>query len=106
MSFYIDALSKLPDGTTTARHVSDYYNYPEALAAAKHLIDSFLLREYRNAAAKGIGASLLLEIYKARGEKPVILRKGGNSSTNIARFNAISYATQRCMEICEGASKN
>lgn len=103
MSFYIDALSKLPDGKTTARHVADFYTFDEAMAAAKHMIDSFLFREFRDSAAKGISADELLHRFKARGEHPVILRKDkGDSSTNVSRFEAMAYAKQRCAEICGG----
>jgi hypothetical protein len=104
MPFYIDALSKLPDGKTTARHVADYYTYGEATTAAKHMIDSFLFREFRDSAAKGISADELLERFKARGERPVILRRSkGDSSTNVSRFDADAYAKLRCKEICGGA---
>lgn len=107
MAFYIDALFKLPDGKPSARRVGDYYTHDEAVAAARHMIDSFLFREYRDAAAKGISAEELLEQFKARAERPMILRKQkGDSSTNLSRFDAMSYAKQRCTEICAGASKS
>ncbi len=105
MSFYIDALSKLPDGKATARHVAEYYTYDEAMAAAKHIIDSFLFREFRDHAAKGMRAEELYESFKARGERPVILRKGSTTSTNVSRFDALHYAKQRSSEICEGSPK-
>ncbi len=101
MSFYIDALSKQADGKTTARKVGDYWSHDEAVAAAKHLIDAFLFREYRDAVARGITAEALLALFTARGERPVILRQQkGDASTNISRFDALSYARQRCTEIC------
>jgi hypothetical protein len=101
MSFYIDALSKQADGRTTARRVGEYWSHDEAVAAAKHLIDACLFREYRNAVARGITPEELLELYAARGERPVILRQQkGETSTNISRFDAQSYAEQRCAEIC------
>ena len=105
MAFYIDALSKLPDGKTTARHVAEYYTYDEAMTAAKLMIDSFLFREFRDHAVKGITAVELFDLFKARGESPVILRKGSDSSTNVSRFDATTYAMQRCKEICGGTPK-
>jgi hypothetical protein len=103
MSFYIDVLTKNPDGKTAARRVADYWSHDEAVAAAKHIIDTFLFREFRDAAAKGITAEELLALFKTRGERPVIQRKTtGDSSTNVARFDALSYAQQRCAEICGG----
>ena len=106
MAFRIDVLFKLPDGKPSARRLGEYYTHDEAMAAAKHLIDTFLFREYRDAAARGITAGELLEIFKARGERPMILREQkADSSTNISRFDALQYAQQRCAEICAGASK-
>ena len=101
MAFCIDALFKLPDGKQSARRVGEYLTHDEAMAAAKHLIDSFLFREFRDHAGKGITAEALLEIYAARGERPLVLRLGG-SSTNVSKFNALKYAKARCEEICGG----
>ncbi len=101
MSFYIDALSKQADGKTAARRVGEYWSHDEAVAAAKHLIDAFLFREYRDAVARGITPEELFEMFTARGERPVILRQQkGDASTNISRFDAMSHAKQRCAEIC------
>lgn len=102
MAFCIDALFKLPDGRPSARRVGEYLTNDEAMAAAKHLIDSFLFREFRDHAVKGITADGLYAIYTERGERPVILRLGG-ASTNISKFNALKYAKARCEEICGGA---
>ena len=104
MAFFIDALSKLPDGKTTGRRVGEYWTHDEAVAAAKHLIDSFLYHQFMEGAAHGINAEQLLERYKARGEQPVILRDS-ESSTNVLSFNPLKYAAQRCSEICSGAKK-
>ncbi len=104
MAFCIDALFKLPDGKPSARRVGEYPNNDEAMAAAKHLIDSFLFREFRDNAVKGITADALYTIYTERGDRPVILRLGG-TSTNISRFDALKYAKQRCTEICGDAAK-
>jgi len=71
------------------------------MAAAKYLIDSFLFREFRDHAAKGISAEGLYAIFTERGERPVILRPGG-ASANISTFNALKYAKARREEICCG----
>lgn len=102
MSFFIDALRKLPDGTTTGRRVGEYWTHDEAVTAAKRLIDAFLYREFLEGAGRGIAAEALLERYKAHGEQPMILRDS-DSSTNISRFNPLTYASQRCREICGDA---
>jgi hypothetical protein len=104
MSFFIDALRKLPDGTTTGRRVGEYWTHDEAVTAAKRLIDAFLYREFLQSAAQGIGAEALFERYKAGGEQPMILRDS-DSSTNVSRFNPLTYASQRCSEICGSAGK-
>ncbi len=101
MSFCVDTLFKLPDGTPSARRVGEFWTNDEAIAAAKHLIDSFLFREFRDHATRGIRPEELYEIYAQRGERPVILRLGG-ASTNISKFNALNYAKARCAEICGG----
>lgn len=105
MPFIIDAIFKLPDGKTSGRRVGEYWTHDEAVAASKHLIDSFLFREFRDHAAKGISAAELQEQFRLRGEHPVILRQGGDS-TNVSRFDATSYAKQRCEEICGGTPKD
>jgi hypothetical protein len=104
MNFFIDAMSKLPDGKLTGRRVGEYWTHDEAVAAAKHVIDAFLFREFRDSAAHGITEAELVERFKTRGEHPVILRKG-DSSTNISRFDPLAYAKQRSKEICDGAPK-
>ena len=105
MNFFIDAMSKTPDGKLTGRRVAEYWTHDEAVAAAKHLIDTFLFREYRDAAVKGISEEELIECFKARGENPVILRSG-ESSTNISRFDPLAYARLRSKELCGGESKD
>jgi len=52
MSFFIDALRKLPDGKVTGRRVGEFWTYDEAVAAAKHLIDSFLYHHLVEKAAQ------------------------------------------------------
>ena len=99
VAFCIDALFKLPDGKPSARRVGEYPNSDEAMAAAKHMIDSFLFREFRDRAGKGITADALYAIYTEQGERPLILRLGG-ASTNVSKFNALKYAKARCEEIC------
>jgi hypothetical protein len=105
MSFFIDALRKLPDGKTTARRVGEYWTHDEAVAAAKHLIDTFLYHEILKTASHGVTPESLLARYNAAGEQPMILRDS-ESSTNVSRFDPAKYATQRCQEICGGAKKN
>ena len=105
MSFFIDALRKLPDGTTTARRVGEYWTHDEAVTAARHLVDTFLYHEFLKYAAHGMAAEALFEHFMAHGEQPVILRDT-ESSTNVQRFDAKAYAKQRCAEICGGAKKS
>ncbi len=99
MSFFIDALRKLPDGKVTGRRVGEFWTYDEAVAAAKHLIDSFLYHHLVEKAAHGVTAEMLYEEYRLHGEQPVILRDS-DSSTNVSRFNPLTYAKQRSAEIC------
>ena len=102
MSFFIDALRKLPDGKVTGRRIGEFWTYDEAVAAAKHLVDTFLYHHVMEPAARGVTPDALFEEYKKSGEQPVILRDS-DSSTNVSRFNPLTYAKQRSVEICGGA---
>jgi len=101
MSFYLDAVSKLPNRKLKARRVGEYLTREEAVAAAKQLIDDFLYHEYRKGAGHGINAQKLLELYEKTAEAPYIWRKR-QVSTNMPGFDHKEYATRRCAEICAG----
>mgnify|MGYP006280314465 FL=1 len=104
MSFFIDAVSKRPDGGTTARRVGEYWTHDEAVAAARHLIDTFLYHQFMQAAASGITPEQLYALYQQRGEMPLILR-ARESATSVQRFDPAGYAKTRCREICGEAKK-
>ena len=101
MSFFVDGITKTPEGKLRARRIGEYWTHDEAVAAAQQVIDAFLYHEYRQTAGHGITAEKLLALYRRTGEVPCVLRKS-ESSTNVSRFNHVEYAARRCAEICGG----
>ena len=104
MSFIVDALSKKPDGKTDVRQVGTYPTHDEAMAVAKHLIDTFLFREFVAGVGHGLTAEKLLIDYRHRGEIPVIQR-ASEGSTQVSRFNHLQYAAKRCAELFHAHQK-
>jgi len=105
MSFYLEGLKMMPDGTSRSRRLGEYWTHDEAVAAAKHLIDSFLLHEHLLHVTQGITPQQLLARYRSDAEQPCVLRSN-QSSTNVSAFNHLEYATLRCAEICNGGNKH
>ena len=68
-----------------------YDSWDEALAAAKAIVDDFLLPADPDATA-----AQLLDAYTMMGEDPFIVPAGPNGIS----FSAWDYAEQRCNEIC------
>lgn len=99
MSFLLDAVRKRPGGGVTARRVGEYWSHDEAVAAARHLIDTFLYHEFLPEAAHGITPAELYARFEARGEMPLILR-ARESVTSVQRFDPAAYAQARCRELC------
>lgn len=63
-----------------------------ALAAAKKIVDDFLLHEYK----PGMKAAKLYEQYTSFGDDPFITSTDGKR----VEFSAWRYAERRCGEIC------
>lgn len=101
MPFFVEVISKTPEGKTRARRIGEYWTHDEAVAAAKHIIDTFLFHEYRQGAGHGISAKQLLAKYRRSGEAPLILRNR-KTSTDVSRFDHLEYAAKRSAEICRG----
>lgn len=101
MAFFVDGITTTPEGKIHARRIGEYWTYDEAVAAAKHVIDTFLFHEYTQTVSRGVSAKQLLSQYRRTGEVPFVLRKS-ETSTNVSRFDHLAYAAKRCAEICGG----
>jgi hypothetical protein len=95
MSFVLEGLTLSRAGDDKVRRIGQYATVTEAVAVAKHVIDEFLYREFR----QGMLPSEILAHYKEFGEVPVIFRSEQNETVNVPDFNHIQYATARCMEL-------
>jgi len=74
--------------------LGEFETHQEAVAAAKELIDSFLLEHY----TPGMTAETLLNGYKGFGDDPFITGEGPGIDSE--RFSAWEYAERKCEEIC------
>ena len=104
MTFFVDAITKLPNKRLKARRIGEYLTREEAVAAAKQMIDDFLYREYRQSAGHGVTAERLLARYEGIAEVPYIWRKR-QVSTNMPGFDHKEYAARRCADICADEPK-
>jgi hypothetical protein len=104
MAFLVDGISRSPTGKTQGRRVGEYWAHAEAVAAAKHVIDTFLYKAFIEHAGKDINAHKLLAMCRRNGEKPVILNTQ-DAQTFVPNFDPIKYAARRCIELCDRARK-
>ena len=83
-SHYMDEGERYEHGT--------FASADEALAAAKKIVDDFLLNAHKPA----MSAQDLFKHYTMFGEDPFIVSAGGTR----VEFSAWNYARERCAEIC------
>jgi len=74
--------------------LGEFKTYQAAVAAAKKLVDAFLLEHYK----PGTTAEELYSGFRGYGEDPFIM--GEEPELESERFSAWAYAEQRCKEIC------
>jgi len=74
--------------------LGSFNTYQAAAAAAKKLVDAFLLEHYTS----GMTAEDLFSGYRGYGEDPFIM--GEEPELESERFSAWKYAEQRCNKIC------
>ena len=101
MAFLVHGLSRT-SGKLRSRQIGEYWNFEEAVAAAKREIDDFLYREYKRAVWQGITAENLFELYRDAGEAVLVVPKA-STSTIVPQFDALKYAKGKCEEICANA---
>jgi hypothetical protein len=95
MTFYVEGLRRTgPAGSI--HHIGDYEKLEDAIAAAKRVVDSFLLHQYTN----GMSFHVLFSVYQNVGEFPYIFRDD-DRTVNVHEFNHLHYAMDECVEFCE-----
>jgi hypothetical protein len=97
MTYFVEGLSGHTEPDTRVRRIGEYESLPEAIAAAKRLVDGYLRREYR----PGMEPRTLLSRYQEQGEHPYIFRDD-DATFNVPGFNHLHYATTRTGDICRG----
>ena len=96
MAYCVEGLKRTgKDGTV--RHVGNYDKLEDAIAAAKRVVDRFLLSEY----SKGTDSKVLFSVYQNIGEFPFIFHDD-DKTINVGEFNHFQYAMEQCVELCEG----
>ena len=73
------------------RKLGEFDSWDEAVAAAKSLVDEYLVSAHK----PGTSAKSLLSNYKMYGEDPFVV---GNDDR---RFSGWTYAEVRCTQICK-----
>jgi hypothetical protein len=95
MAFLVEGLSDHVRPDSTVRRIGSFQTKEEAIAAAKHTIDEFMVRE----CLPGMQPATLFSRYKTQGEYPFIFRDD-DRTVNVGGFNHIQYANTRSIEIC------
>ena len=98
MNYFVHAVTRA-GGRLHARTLGEYWNYHEAVTAAKLHIDDFLYREYQRAVWHGISPQKLLALYKSTGETILVVPKV-HHSTLAPHFDHLDYAERKSREIC------
>jgi hypothetical protein len=102
MNFLVHGVTRI-GGKLHAHQIGEYWNYDEAVAAAKQHIDDFLYREYKRAVWHGISAKNLYQLYKRAGEAMLVVPKV-HQETLVLHFDHLEYAARKCEEICAKAT--
>src|SRR5476651_1554542 len=98
MNFFVHGVIRT-GGDLHAHQIGEYWNFEEAIAAAKQHIDDFLYREYKRAVWHGISGEKLFLLYKRAGEAMLVVPKN-SSDTFVLHFDHLDYAARKCAEIC------
>ena len=100
MTFYVEGLTRTDKSDGKVRHIGDYQNLEDAIAAAKRTVDRFLLREF----TADMSSRVLFSVYQNLGEFPFIFRDD-DRTMNVPDFNHAQYARLRCDELCASKKK-
>ncbi len=97
MPYFVEAYSPFNSLGAQLQHIGEYETQPDAITAAKCLIDEFLLQEIK----PGMNGDTLFAQYQSFGQVPCILRSDGKTIGNTG-FSALDYAKTRSAELCTG----
>ena len=92
MTYFVEAFATR---LGVPHRIGVYKSGDDAVAAAKKMIDQFLVRTLR----PGMDAQTLFSHYRARGEYPFIFRDD-DCTLDVRGFNHIDYAMRRVVELC------
>ena len=95
MTFLVEGLTSSLEPARQVRRVGEYGALEDAVAAAKEVIDQFLIREF----APGMPPAKLFARYQSAGEVPIIFRDDDDKTLNVTYFNHFEYALARCADI-------
>ncbi|MGH8616582.1 MAG: hypothetical protein ACREUW_02740 [Burkholderiales bacterium] len=95
MPYFVEAYSPFNPVGQQLQHLGEFEGQPEAIAAAKRLIDDFLQQECK----PGMTADTLFGHYQTFGQVPCVLRSDGKTIGNTG-FSALDYAKTRSAELC------
>jgi hypothetical protein len=96
MTFIVEGLAVSNEADKQVRRLGEYKTLDDAVAAAKRMVDEFLVREFK----PGILPSMLFASYQNFGEVPFIFSDEEDRTMNVSEFNHFQYALARCAEIC------
>lgn len=94
-SFFVEGTNGGQLADDSVRRIGTFDTREEAIACAKRTIDSFLLQQYR----PDMFPRDLYARYQLAGEHPTIFQDD-EATMNVAGFNSLQYATQRCQDYC------
>ena len=77
------------------RRVGEFSALEDAVAAARQVIDQFLVREF----VPGMPPAKLFARYQSAGEVPIIFRDDDDKTLNVNYFNHFEYALARCADL-------
>ncbi len=93
--FFVEACSAGAQSDDSVRRVGEFDTRDEAIACARRLIDALLIAQYR----PGMHPGELMARYQAAGEELAIFQDD-DMTINVAGFNPLQYAKQRCQDYC------
>lgn len=94
MAFCVEGVKRTgSDGIV--RHIGNYEKLEDAIAAAKRVVDRFLLQEY----TRGTSPEVIFSVYQNVGEFPFIFRDD-DKTINVHEFNHLQYAMAECAKLC------
>ena len=94
MTFLVEGLMSSLEPARQVRRIGEYSELEDAVAAAKQVIDQFLIREF----VPGMPPAKLFARYQSAGEVPIIFRDDDDKTLNV-NFNHFEYALQRCADL-------